>query len=283
MSPVIGDARTADPCALTEPAALGRFGETELDRDYGNFDRCDVLVDLGEDNGVDVTVDLNAGPAPELADPDRSVGRVSVVEDPPEGGECERTLLLSGDTDNFITVSAEQTESGRAPVCDMADVATDSAVRTLNKGRLPRRSPPLPAASIAHQDTCALIGPRALEIVPGIDAGDPDVGFGGWDCDRESTTSDLYLDVRFDRGPPLSAEDGAPNRFSGYRAFVEPDGEGDETCLVRVVYRTYADQNGQVAIEMLYLVIGGSRPTAELCRMGGDIAREAAKALPPPR
>ncbi|MFC7583835.1 hypothetical protein ACFQYP_08765 [Nonomuraea antimicrobica] len=41
---VVGDRRTVDPCALLRPAALVRFGRTELDPDYGNFDRCDVLI-----------------------------------------------------------------------------------------------------------------------------------------------------------------------------------------------------------------------------------------------
>lgn len=280
VSPVIGERRTADPCALTEPAALGRFGGTELDRDYGNFDRCDVLVNVGEENEVDVHIDFDAGLPPELTSPDRSVGKVSVVKEPAESDACGRVLLLSGDPHTTVSVSAKLTESRPAPVCDIADVATDSAVKALNKGELARRSPPLPKASLAHRDVCALFGPRALEIVPGIDASDPDVGFAGWDCDWSSTTSDLWLDVRYDRGQPLSAEDGAPTELHGFRTFVEPEGEGDESCLVRLVYRTYADQRGQKAIEMLYLAIGGSRPADELCRMGTDLAREAAGGLP---
>ena len=48
----IGDERTADPCGLLGAASLSRFGGTELDPDYGEIDRCDVLVrnNSGDDN-----------------------------------------------------------------------------------------------------------------------------------------------------------------------------------------------------------------------------------------
>ncbi|MGW7349751.1 protein kinase domain-containing protein [Streptomyces sp. NPDC054784] len=280
--PLLGTHRTADPCALLEPSDLGRFGDTELDRDYGNFDRCDVLVTPDDGGEVDVTVDLEGGPPPELAAADRTEGPVSVVEEAPEGDSCFRLLLLAGEEDAFVAVGAKETEPGDAPLCEMADVAVDRAVEVLGDGPLPRRSPPLADASLGQRDVCALFRPRTLEIVPGVDAGDPDIGFGRWDCDWESTTSDLHLDVRFDRGPPLGAEDGTPDRFGGYRAFVEPEGEDDDSCLVRVVYRTYADQGGRSAVEVLHLVLGGSRPMGELCRMGGDLARGAAAELRSP-
>src|SRR5262249_45089814 len=43
----MGVARTADPCKLLDAASLSRFGATELDPDYGEIDRCDVLVHNG--------------------------------------------------------------------------------------------------------------------------------------------------------------------------------------------------------------------------------------------
>ena len=57
----IGDERTADPCGLLDAASLSRFGDTVLDPDYGEFDRCDVLVhnNSGDDN-ADVQVNLDS-------------------------------------------------------------------------------------------------------------------------------------------------------------------------------------------------------------------------------
>jgi hypothetical protein len=186
---IIGEPRTADPCALTDATALGRFGRTELDIDYGNFDRCDVIVYSGEDSVVDVQVDLNSGPGPELTAVTKNVGRIRVVEDRPEDEACNRTLLLPApDNTTNITVTAKQTEKGPAPLCAIADAATTTATTVLNKGPIARRSPPLPANSLAQQDACALLNAKALNIVPGIDASDPDVGFGRWNCEWHSTT-----------------------------------------------------------------------------------------------
>lgn len=279
VSSVFGNTHTADPCALTDATALRRFGDTELDRDYGNFDRCDVLVTSGDDSVVDVEVNFDGGPPPELAAPTRRVGRVGVVEERAESDACDRTLVLSGERDAFVTVTAKQTERRKAPLCAIADAATGSAVKTLNRGMIARRSPELPAASLAHQDACSLLAPSALEVVPGVDVDDPDIGFGGWDCEWGSSTRKLAVDLSFDRGQPPTAEDGTPTRLGGYRAFVQPEGDGERTCLARVVYRSYPDQNGQKAVEMLHLVVAGESSADQLCTMAQRLARSAADAL----
>lgn len=277
---VIGDRRTADPCALLRPATLGRFGRTELDPDYGNFDRCDVLVTPPSDTVVDVRVDLNLDPPPEQAKAARTTGLVTVIADPGESHACNRTLVLDGVTDMTITVTAKRDDDGEAALCDLADAATDDAVRTLNQGPLARRSPGFPAGSLAQQDACTLLHARALEIVPGIDAAHPDRGYGGWDCEWESTTSDIWLDLTFDRGRPPDAAGGTSTRLNGLPAYIRPAAEGDETCLVQVVYRTYTDVRSQTAAETLLLLVGGSRPTERLCRMATHLAGAATARLP---
>ncbi|MEU8827610.1 serine/threonine-protein kinase [Streptomyces sp. NPDC048636] len=274
-----GDPSTADPCALTEATALRRFGDTELDRDYGNFDRCDVLVSADGKGVVDMNVDFEHGPPPELTGPPKTVGKVGIIKDQSDGEACERSLVISGEDDAFVRVTAKQVESGRAALCDIADAATDTAVKALNRGGIARRSPALPAASLARKHACELLDPAALEVVPGIDANDPDVGYAGWDCDWSSSTRDLSVDLRFDRGQPLDGEDGTPTLFSGYRAFVEPEGEGEGTCLARVVYRSYADQHGQKAVETLNLVVAGDSAADELCTTARKLTRSAAAVL----
>ncbi|MEO3870044.1 serine/threonine-protein kinase [Nonomuraea sp. B12E4] len=276
---LLGDPRTADPCALLEPASLGRFGRTELDVDYGNFDRCDVLVHPENDSVVDVRVDFNHDQPPEQVDPAHTTGRVSVLEDPAESDECMRTLVLSGVHDSVVTVTAKRDERGKAPLCEIADLATSRAVEVLNQGPVKRRSPGLPAGSLAHQDACTLLNASALEIIPGVDAADPDPGFGRWDCEWDSTTSDTWLTLRFDRGQPPDASDGTATRLNGFRAVIEPAGEGDDTCLVQVVYRSYSDQHGETAVETVRLLVGGSRPMDRLCRMATELAGSATAGL----
>ncbi|QKV96755.1 serine/threonine protein kinase [Streptomyces sp. NA02950] len=272
---VFGDPPTADPCALADASALRRFGDTELDRDYGDFDRCDVLVTSDGNGVVDLNVDFDHGPPPELSGPAKTVGKVGIVKDQADGEACERSLVISGEDDAFVRVTAKQVESGRARLCDIADTATGTAVNALNRGVITRRSPELPATSLVRKHACELLDPAALEVVPGINADDPEVGYAGGDCDWSSSTRDLSVDLRFDRGQPLDAEDGTPALFSGCHAFVEP-GDGEGTCPARVVYRSYADQDGQKAVETLHRVVAGDSSADTLCTMARKLARSAA-------
>ncbi|MEL3950619.1 serine/threonine protein kinase, partial [Streptomyces sp. LNU-CPARS28] len=270
---VVGDHRTADPCALADPAVLKRFGQADLDRDYGNFDRCDVIVDTGDDEPVDVEVHFDTGGASDLPAPQRTEGAVRVVKEAEDSDACVRTLLPAGDPDVNISVVAKQDE-GTAPLCPMADAAAAKAVDVLNEGRIARRSP-APAHSLVHEDACALLDPKDLEAVPGVDAKDPDVSFGGWDCKWASTTGDLWLEVRFDRGQPPTGDDGILTRVGGRRAVVQPDAEGPRTCLVRVVHRTYTDPGGDDAVETVNVTVGGDPSDKKLRRLATSFAGEA--------
>jgi hypothetical protein len=170
----------------------------------------------------------------------------------------------------------------------MADTATASAVAALNAvprgGQLPRRDPPLPADSLVHQDACTLLTAHALEVVPGVDADDPTIGYGHWECSWDSTTSDTYIDLFYDRGqPPSAGEDGTPTRLGGHRAFIEPPNDyADSSEEVAVVHRVYTGQDGQETAEMMDVVVGGSRPAAQLRTMATELAASAAGRLPPP-
>ncbi|MEQ4725611.1 serine/threonine-protein kinase [Nonomuraea sp. B19D2] len=277
---LIGDPRSADPCALTDPAALRRFGRAELDVDYGNFDRCDVIVLPPTRGVVDVQVWLDRDPPPERAQPARTVGPVEVIDHPAESEVCRRTLLLPGVEDTVVKVIANMEEDGKVDLCAIADAATTTAAQALAAGPIERRSPPLPAASLAQRDACALLRGIAIEAVPGVDATSPDPGFGGWHCSWDGTTGDTWVNLQFDRELRRNTEDdGTPTRVNGYRAFVTPKGEGGGTCLLQVIYRSYADQRGESAVEKVRIVVGGSRPTDRLCRMATDLARSATAQL----
>jgi hypothetical protein len=106
------------------------------------------------------------------------------------------------------------------------------------------------------------------------------VGFGNWECDWDSTTSDASVQLRFDRNQPLTAADGQPTKYGNRSAFVEREGEGPGTCVVKVVHRTYADPNDQAAVELVQLVVSGPGTTTELCRLTTQLARAAAGRLP---
>jgi eukaryotic-like serine/threonine-protein kinase len=276
----IGDPRTADPCALVDPAGFQRFGRAELSTDYGNFNRCDVLIRRGDDDLADVKVELADGPAPEPGSRDQVErrGAVEIVAEPASGGECDRTLILADG--NLVEVTAQRT--GRAPMdlCAAATLATDRAATVLGRGRVPRRVRALPARSLGNLDACALLDPVALSRVRGIDGALPEAGFGRWDCHWHSRTGDTAIQLRFDRNGPLTAADGHPKRLGGHPAYITPGGVGHGTCLAQVVHRTYPDTSGNTTAELVFLVVSGSGPGVRLCDSAERLASAAAARLP---
>jgi hypothetical protein len=87
----IGDERTADPCGLLGAASLSRFGGTELDPDYGEIDRCDVLVrnNSGDDNAdVEVNLDSDRDDFDDVVST-RLVGSLTVVTLKRDGNACD--------------------------------------------------------------------------------------------------------------------------------------------------------------------------------------------------
>ncbi|GHF24581.1 serine/threonine-protein kinase [Streptomyces fumanus] len=284
---LIGDPRTADVCALADTAAFDRFGESHVDVDYGNFDRCDVLVQTDDRNRIDVSFQLRDGSPPEVSLPSRTIGEIAVREEPPAEDECG--LLLShgdrGETGDVVRIRVDVGEGtvagGAATLCTVADAAARSAADALNRGPLPRRRPGYPADSLAWADACALLGAKALSAaVPGISAGTPQVGVANWSCEWFSDVDDLEAGISFFRDQPKSARDGDPVRLGGRDAVVVPEGNDDRTCTVFVLYREYSGHDAETAAEMLRLYVGGLRPVAELCAMATDLAAAAAAKLP---
>ncbi|MDX3227635.1 serine/threonine-protein kinase [Streptomyces sp. ME19-01-6] len=277
----IGDPRTADPCALLKATVFDRYEVAELKRDEGNFNRCDVKLKERDEEVVGVRVELDADPLPEAVTR-KTTGRVTVVERAAEGNECERAMAVTGARDNSlrITAVARRPAEVKQPLCDTADVATRFAAKVLNRDEIPRRSPEFPSDSLAHQDACTLLDVKALEKVPGIDAKDPDVGFGRWDCQWKSTTNDLEVDVRFDQGSMPSDKNARSTELSGRQAIVLPEYEGSGSCRIEVVYRDYTSVDRVKGTERVALVIKGAGSKGRPCELATNLAGAAAAALP---
>lgn len=272
----LGDQRTADPCALTDASALARFGDAERDPEYGNFDRCDVIV-RSNTSKVDVKTELDTpGPAGAPAGNVQHVGQIGIQREPLDGDECDRTLLLADG--NRVAIAARQNGDGPADLCGMADTATDTAVTVLSRGGIPRRAPADPS-SLSNADACALLDADALARFPGVDAVNPEIGFGHWSCRWHSTTSQANLLVRFDRNEPPSAADGQPTRIAGRQAFVERV-DDDKACQVQVVHRRYTGADSSAKVELLLVVLTGPQPMDQLCGLATALAEPAAAKLP---
>ncbi|WP_399880316.1 serine/threonine-protein kinase [Streptomyces sp. BBFR51] len=281
---LIGDPHTADVCALTDPAALSRFsdGEARVDVDYGNFDRCDVLVGIDDRTRIDVSIRVLRGSSPEGSTPSRTVGRIGVREEPAERDECELLLTSDGDTASRVEVRASMGKGsvvgGNATLCTVADSAATSAAEVLNLGPLPRRSPAYPRTSLAWANACELLDTKALSVVPGLKVDVPDVGVAGWSCEWSSDVDELDAEIAFFRDQPKSAVNGATTvTLSGYRSVVGPD--DPDTCTAFVEYRRYSGRDAETAAEMVRLDVTGQQPMEKLCTMARALAASAAAEL----
>lgn len=284
---VMGDPRTADPCGLTDATALSRFGDAALTTDYGDFNRCDVLVTLGgdQDDYVDVRVELDVGEqgASSASTQQTHSGPIGIQRLPEQDGQCQRTLLLPGNYQ--VVVAAKHPEGTRpADLCAMADALTSSALIVLDRGRIPRRKPALPAVSLASQDACTLLDNATVTPVLGPGAVHEVPGFAHWDCDWNGTGSGVdEVSVIFDRNEPLDAEDdGDPVELAGRQAFVQAQGYGDTTCQVSIVDRRYDDVEGDPTEDVVLVVVDGRQPPRTLCAPARTLAATVAGRLPAP-
>ena len=278
----IGDARTADPCTLLDAASLSRFGETELDPDYGELDRCDVLVhgDSGDDV-ADVQINFDGDPAePGDERPTRRVGNVTVMTSPRDGDTCERTIAVADRRQ--IRVIAKRFGSPAPDPCTLGDAATDHAVAVLDRGQVPRRTSVPNARSLARANACELLDATALRRIPGVHPRASDPGFGNWSCEWDDGAGEAGVDLEFDRSNTFDTDDGRPAVLAGRKSTVTPDDYGDDTCVVRTLHRSYRNALGDPTVELMTLNVYGPQPPQKLCRTAMALATTAAKKLPTP-
>ncbi|WP_328504239.1 serine/threonine protein kinase [Streptomyces sp. NBC_00457] len=282
---LIGDPHTADVCALADPAALDQFGTAQIDVDYGNFDRCDMLVTVDPKTRIDVSIQLRRGSPPETSKPSSTIGKIGIREEEAESDECKLLLTSDGDTEDTlvgirVNMGDGSVTGGNATLCTVADKTAQSAADILDKGPVPRRDPGYKRTSLAWMNACELLDAKALSVVPGLKVDVPVVGVADWSCEWSSDVDDLDAEIAFFRDQPRSAADGGDEvTLSGYRTVIEPGDDGD-SCSAFVEYRQYSGQNAETAAEMVRLDVGGERSTDQLCQMATRLAGSAAGALP---
>lgn len=274
--PVVGDQRTVDPCALIDPVTLARFGETVLETDFGNFNRCDVTIRTA-DTRTDVRVQLDVPETDGL--PEGVVlqnrGDIVLALSPREAEECMRRLRLP---DGYDIVVDANLRRGAPDLCAVADTVTDAALAVLVRGEIPRRPVPFPAASLAGFDACQLLDAAALAAVPRLGAAAPEPAFGSWECRWTGPDDDAGVYIHFDRDQDLDDEDGEPMLVGGRPGAVMP-GDGGE-CDITVVHRPYADRNGDPMVELVH--IEPRSPAADPCGLAVEVATAAVAKLSPP-
>lgn len=287
---IVGDPATADPCALLDVEALGAFGQTRIRTDNGDLNSCGVVVT--RDDGALIVVSLTIWHNSEKpAEPNRQVGRITVVNDEYElPDECSRELYLpGGDYNMSLDVWQEtwnETSQGAGEVdnlCEIADATLGHTTTLLNEGQIPRRAQAPAAGSLYTQSACDLLAGEPLERLPGVDAASPVVGFAEWDCQWE-VDDGKELRVLFQHNDPLSEDSGERFVLSGHEVFNEGDSWSEDSCLVSIVNRVAVsrDGDGDIVAELvrIHLEAGGDESVDELCALALDIAEPVAAALP---
>ncbi|QQM42306.1 serine/threonine-protein kinase [Streptomyces liliifuscus] len=280
----IGDERTADPCGLLGAASLSRFGGTALDPDYGEIDRCDVLVrnNSGDDNAdVEVNLDSDRDEFDDVLST-RLVGDLTVVTLKRDGNACERAVLTTDGKQ--VRVIGKQLGKAAPDPCQMADAASDRVVGVLAEGPVPRRSSSPAANSLARLDTCTLLDATELKRLPGVGVDNRDRGFGSWDCDWSSDDGNRAVEIQFSRDNSLDADDGTPVDVAGTKSYFVADEAEDDSCTVRTPHRVYRNSVGDPTTELFQLTVYAPQPDRQLCdtatKFAAVVVRNIAKRLP---
>ena len=273
-----GDPRTADPCALLDPAVLKDFGTATLVEDSGVFSRCDLDVVMFDGIKIDIRLSLEDALPPGLNPPGtyEERGELGIAREPYTGTLCEHTIVLADR--NRIVIGVERRKRGATNLCALAEAVSGHAVSVLERqGGMPRRTTPFAPNSLATVGACGLLDAEALKRIPGIDPRQPDTAFADWECRWRSGAPAIGVMLAFDRATPLAADDGQLVRIGGREAyFKEEDGENADTCAVRVPHRRYAKR-----MELLTIRVSGNQPLDQRCAMAIDLARSATAKLPP--
>jgi eukaryotic-like serine/threonine-protein kinase len=278
---LVGDPRTVDTCGFIDKAPLERFGKSELERDFGEFNRCDIWVspDGTDENETRLTVRMATGPDNALGTWDDSLrgGPIRPVYLPEDGDVCERIVLLP---DRYrVLVTAYHEDGVPGDRCAMADALLTTVLSVVNSGTLPRTTAP-EGSSIATADACALLTSDDVNRVVGGGAQDVP-GYANWSCSWTGADADVRLFFVRDHSPS-SGHYGVVTDIAGHEAAVESAAD-DDMCLVRVVHRSYLSTGHEGSedtskTEQFRLEVRGAG--SEKCQRAKDLATIATGRLP---
>ncbi|TDV53748.1 serine/threonine-protein kinase [Actinophytocola oryzae] len=268
---VLGDPRTADPCAVADSRVLGRFGNATVAGDHGGFDRCDVLIAVSGDDEIDVVFRLDSAATGEDGPP-------RVVRHAPrrEIDGCGIALTLADLA--VLEITARSDDDVDTDYCQVATVAADQAEHVLARHREFPRRPSADPRSLARVDACRLVPRDELATVPAFAGASPSRGFGGWTCRWQSEGGALR--VVFERADLAAASEGTRTVVAGRDVYVEPEGYGEFTCAARVFHLRYADRHGGGHVELALVVAEGGASMTDLCRVAVAFAAPVATRLP---
>lgn len=278
----LDDPRLADPCSLLDVGAVAGFGELTVRQDYGGFDDCRGTV-----ASRDIEVALTAEFQPSLpaggALPDgaqRLSGGIAVGRAAPAETSCQREVALGDRTRFDITV--QLAEGGSAPVCRIADAATQGALRAVRTGRVRQRQP-APADSLRRVDACALLDGARMPAGLSVSRGQP--AFGNWRCiwgDPDDPQRPAVQVLFYQRPPPSSVLPGRyPKRMGDRQGFLVPGGyDESRSCVAEITQTPFTTRTGEARVELVLLTVFGPGSPDALCRTASELMTDSVAGLP---
>ncbi|GAB2840788.1 hypothetical protein JOD27_006057 [Lentzea nigeriaca] len=263
---LVQDERTAEPCALLQASDFTEFGPPELKPKWGNFNRCDVLIDVGRKEKLRVELQL-ATMASQLRNATwRTIAAPPFeVLDVPSGDEPECNRLVIIDDKYGVRLTAGLEDSPK-DLCKIADVAVERVRQVLRAGPIPRRTEEFPPGSAARIDTCGLLPADALpSFTAGVNV------FGGWSCKWYTATTQTGVHVRYDQHEARWPIKGTLKPVGGHEAYLQES--GDE-CTFRVPY--HPSNQPKVALVDVLMVTVSDGPKDQRCAMAERLTKIAA-------
>ncbi len=281
---VVGDQATADPCSLFDEAALGVYGETDIDTDNGAFESCDLRIE-NDTGGVDLNLYLyETNGDPHQKGQASMIGDFGVIRSEGEHEKCTRTLVFP-DGEHFVEMYAKQDPGENSDLCPIIDTAVNGALAMLADGPMPRREPEEDPESLYYMNACEILDDQALERFPGVNADHPHQGLRRLDLQvgQHHQRHDGAVPLRPRRSTRGRRRRPHRTRRQDRVHRRRPLGRG-HSCLVSVIYRQYpsAEEDGTITAENLRVLVNGtaSDPPDELCDLAVSLAEPAAEALP---
>jgi hypothetical protein len=277
-----GDPRTADPCSLLDPAWLGEFGKVEVDRNFGNFNTCGLMVQQSDnpDDVVNVRVEVRTTDEAPPVPPEP--GHLPMPERPRENdGQCNRTISLPDSNETVVT--ARHLHNWHALLCAMADQVTKNMLPILNSGQIPRRTTPFPANSLALVNACDLVHVEDAAQVLGTAKLIPEPAFANWECYLNQEL--LEVAVLYAREHwPFGPSEGQLVRAGAHDIYVElGQGGWKDACQAEIVHRHFTGAGLEwVETVEIYLTRKGTTTPQDLCEPVTRLAQAAAARLPQP-
>lgn len=280
---LLGDVRTADPCSLQDPAALGAYGQAQVLPQYGIVTGCTVQVNTGGSGFVFVLTAFQTDSVATPSGTPAKVGDLTTYRGTEYQRDCQHTIVLPDRSRVIIDVAAS-TDS-QAGVCTIADTALDRAAALIAARKIGHRDLDIPATSVLNAKACDLLDISALSTVPSL-RDRRESGFNDWACrfgvdPAYPTGARVFVSFR-DSNSLSSAT--SQITVAGRSAGLFPD--AGPSCELWLAQRGFTAPSGDQRLEIVsiyvYLATDQAGATPDLaCQKATELAQAASPKLPP--